>query len=109
MQDIYNYIEKYDCNPSEVEYDCKILGIETDKIKITCPYNTRCDVIGTEWCMENCNVADCNRNYKENQKLKQGQEGICTDVKDLKQGMEIKLINHIKKSIVKVEKLSVSI
>ncbi len=104
MQDIYNYIEKYDCNPSEVEYDCITLGIKTNKIKLTCPENKRCDVIGTEWCMEDCNNADCNRNYKENQKLKQGQEGLCTDISDLKEGMKLKPVSF-KKSIVKVEKL----
>ena len=106
MQDIYNYIEKYDCNPSEVEYDCKTIGIETNKIKITCPDNTRCDVIGTEWCMLDCDDGDCNYNAKQ---FSDGRwSSKCIEVSDLKEDMKIS-ISNFKKSIVKVESLSVSI
>lgn len=102
MQDIYNYIEKYNCNPSEVEYDCITLGIETDKIKIVCPPNTRCDVIGTEWCM--LDHGDGSKYFNAKQHLEKGWSRSCTNISDLKQGMEIS-ISDFKKSIAKVEKL----
>ncbi len=94
------------CNPHQVEYDCITLGIKTDKIKITCPENTRCDVIGTEWCMLDCSDGDCNYNakyYDDNRWSKK-----CIDVSHLKEGLTIR-ISDFKKSVVKVEKLSVSI
>ena len=103
-QRIEGSIKKYKCNPHEVEYDCVIIGIETDKVKITCPVNTRCDVIGTNWCMLDKNDGD--KNFNAKQHLEKGWSRSCIDVKDLKQDMEIK-ISDFKKSIVEVEKVSI--
>ena len=111
-QNIWDSIKSYDCNPHEVEYDCVIIGIETDKVKITCPPNTRCDVIGTNWCMLDCFDGDCNYNAKQLVSVLKLPDYIwsskCIEVSNLKEGMKIK-ISDFKKSIVRVEKLSVSI
>ncbi len=98
------YIREYNCNPHQVSYlvNCKTIGIKTNEIKITCPPNTRCDVIGTEWCMLDGGDGDCNYNAK--QFLWLGWSRSCTDVKDLNQGMKIS-VSDFKKSIVRVEKL----
>ena len=105
--DLINYSKPYNCKPYKVYYkaNCKTIGIETDKIKITCPPNTRCDVIGTEWCM--VDLADGDKHYDAKQYPAKGWSRVCTDVDDLKQGMEIK-VSNFKKTSVKVEKLSVA-
>ena len=64
-----------------------------------CKSNHRCDITDNQWCVESCDVADCNRSYKDNQKLNQGQEGICIDIVDLTEGMAIKSTSFRKETI----------
>ena len=101
-QKIRESIRYYDCNPHEVEYDCITLGIETDEIKMYCPINHKCNVIGEEFCILDCSDGDCNYNAKQHLEL--GWSRTCISIKDLKQDTEIR-ISDFKKSYVKVEKL----
>lgn len=99
-----NYTENYNCNPYEVDVDCKTIGVKTNNIKITCPENTRCDIIGTNWCMIDCGDGDCNVNAKKH--LKKGWSRDCIPIQDLRGGMKIS-ISDFKKTSTIVEKLSV--
>ncbi len=53
---------EYDCNPyeEEVKINCVTLGIKTKGLKIECPSNYKCDIIDDEFCIMDCNDADCN-------------------------------------------------
>ena len=103
--EFWNKTGRFDCNPQEVEYDCITIGLTTDEIKITCPYNVRCDVLGDDWCMLDCSDGDCNYNALEPHGG--GWSFKCIPIKDLTEGIEIK-VSDFKKNIAIVKKLSIN-
>ena len=95
--------ESYRCNPHPVTYqvNCKTIGIKTDKVKINCPEDHRCDLIEEEFCILDCNDGDCNYNAKQNKG--KGWSSICVDINNLRE--ETIKISNFKNTFARVEKI----
>ena len=97
--ELINISESYECKPYVVYYkaNCKTIGIRNLNIKLTCPPNHCCHVVGNEFCILDENDGDCNYNAKENKGW--GWSFKCISIYELR---EVKISDY-KKITVKVE------
>ena len=93
----------YRCNPTQVvkQVNCKTLGIITKGLKLSCPIDHRCDIIGSEFCILDCNDGDCNYNAKQSEG--RGWSFACIEIDDIKID-NIKIASY-KKTFTRVERI----
>ena len=106
--DLINFSSPYNCKPYTVYYkaNCKTIGIRNLINKLDCPDNHCCGIKGNMFWILDENDGDCNFDATEHPT--KGWSRVIIPINDLKKGMTIR-VSDFKKTIAKVEKLSVSI
>jgi len=94
----YRVTEKIGEITKSNKINCISLGLKKGNLELTCPLDHRCDVIGDEYYILDCNDGDCNFDATENQG--RGWSSISISISELSEG-EFKVADY-KKPVLKV-------